>query len=133
MTAVDRNGEMLFDIWLDLPSAPKSEREIRDESIYMESYIARTDDGLILDWEPLPNRYMITAMGIDGESRLWVQRGTSDTPLFDVFDMNGVHLFTAELQGHETTGWKFSIDRYGILAYPEDTDLGQKVYTVDFV
>ena len=128
VVAMDRYGEILFEIDMNLPRFEKTDEEIADEKAYVESYVARTDDGLVIDWQPDPYRWMIRSLGVDRENRLWVERGTEIQPVFDIFDLSGTHLFTAEIDGYNAYGWKFFIDEGGILAFPEDTESFHKVY-----
>jgi len=129
VTGMNRTGEVIFDVGLDLPMAEKTDAEIVDEEIYMEAWIARTEEGLIIDWDADPYRFMVTGLGVDADGRLWVQRGTEFEPLFDVFDIDsGEHLFTAEVNDYDGHGWVFTIDSHGILAFREDADSFQKVY-----
>jgi len=131
VTGMNRTGEVIFDVSLDLPRAEKTDAESADEEIYMEAWIARTEEGLIIDWDADPHRFMVTGLGVDADGRLWVQRGTEFEPLFDVFDIDsGEHLFTAEVNGYDSHGWVFTIDSHGILAFREDADSAQKVYTL---
>lgn len=130
--AFDADGGDLFHISQDVPRTEKTPIEIEDEKIYIESWVTRMGaSGVVIDWQPDPYRYMIKMLGVDSHDRLWVQRGTDLAPLFDVYDMHGEHLFSAQLPV-ESRSWKFHIDRYGILAWEEDPVSGfQKLYMID--
>lgn len=130
--AFDADGGSLFHIIQDIPGAEKTLSEIEDEKIYINSWVTRMGtSGVVIDWQPDPYRYMIKMLGVDSNDRLWVQRGTELAPLFDVYDMLGEHLFSAQLP-IESRSWKFHIDRYGILAWEEDPVSGfQKLYMID--
>ncbi len=81
-------------------------------------------------WQPDSLIPAAVAMGVDSFGRLWVQRGTSDTPVFDLFDsVNGDVLMTLEFP--ELAGWRFRISSGGMLAFPGNTDQPQVVYMVE--
>jgi len=127
------DGEQLFHITRDIPSVEKTEQELEDEVIYIESWANRMGmQGVVIEWNPNPYRTFIKALGVDNEERLWVARGTEIEPLFDVYDMSGTHLFSAQLP-IESGSWKFHIDSFGILGWEEDPEEGfQKLYVIDF-
>jgi hypothetical protein len=127
------DGEQLFHITRDIPPVEKTEQELEDEVIYIESWANRMGmQGVVIEWNPDPHRTFIKALGVDSEERLWVARGSELEPLFDVYDMSGTHLFSAQLP-IESGSWKFRIDSFGILGWEEDPEEGfQKLYIIDF-
>ncbi|MCK5115302.1 MAG: 6-bladed beta-propeller [Candidatus Aegiribacteria sp.] len=131
--AFNHDGSELFHISRDLPRVEKTEQEMEDEIIYIESWANRIGmQGVVIEWEPDPYRTFIKALGVDSAERLWVVRGTELEPVFDVFDMSGTHLFSARLPV-ESGSWKFHIDSFGILGWEEDPPDGfQKLYIIDF-
>ncbi len=131
--ACSSDGTELFRITADIDPVMKPPEEMAEEKAYMEHWISRMGGmgGMPVEWEPEPCRWMVTGLGVDGNDRLWVQRGTELMPVFDVFDMSGEHLFSARfpLSG---TGWRFHIESRGILAWDEDPESGiQKVFVVE--
>jgi hypothetical protein len=76
------------------------------------------------NWEPEPFRLAIAGISPDGMGRLWVTRGTTMTPTFDVYDMEGNLLFTAALDvGERSSTWAVVIGGDRFLAFdanPED-------------
>jgi hypothetical protein len=129
----DPEGNELFTITQAIPPVEKPASEIEDEKAYMESWMTRMGaQGVIIEWEPDPFRDMVGALGIDGEDRLWVMRGTELEPVFDVYGTDtGEHLFSAVLP-RESASWKFYIDGYGMLAWEEDPPSGyQRLYIID--
>ena len=131
--AFNSDGSELFHIIRDIPRVEKTAQEMEDEIIYIESWANRMGmQGVVIEWEPDPYRTFVRALGIDGAERLWVVRGTELEPVFDVFDMSGTHLFSAQLPV-ESSSWKFHIDSCGILGWEEDPEEGfQKLYVIDF-
>lgn len=133
VTACDSSGRVLFTISARIPSRARSEVEMAEEKAWMEQWISRMGGmgGFPVEWQPEPFRWMITGLGVDSAGRLWVQRGTGDRPVLDVFDRSGSHLFSAEFP-REGYSWRFHIEEQGILAWNEDPEDGrQKVYLLD--
>jgi hypothetical protein len=115
--------------------AGKSEQEIIEEGEFWNTRARNMGAGGPLNYLPDPFRWKIHSMGIDDQHRLWVRRGTEETPTLDVFDYEGNHLFTAELPG--ITGlpglfWEVHVDEFGILAWSLDPlDGYQKLYILE--
>lgn len=125
------DGEAIMELTLALPSVLKNETELQDEIAWMAAYAAATD-GFQLDWEPDPLRPMVEEMGVDGDGNLWVKRGTEVHPVFDVFDREGVHVATAELDRPGTASWTFRFGRDSALAWPVDPEDGEQgIYLLD--
>lgn len=76
------------------------------------------------NWDPDPYRIAVAGIFPDGNGRLWVTKGTSRTPTFDVYDMDGNLLFTAALDaGERADTWGVVIGGGRFLAFdanPED-------------
>ncbi|MBN1434350.1 hypothetical protein JW921_06275 [Candidatus Fermentibacterales bacterium] len=129
----DREGNLLYTISQLVPRAPKDDAEMLDEEIFYESYLNRLGaQGVVIDWEPDPYRYMISALGVDCFGRLWVVRGTEHAPVLDVYDMEGRHLFSCVLP-RESRSWTVSPEPEAILAFEEDPLSGyQKLYIIEY-
>ena len=124
------DGTELLHISIDLPPVLQTQQEMDEEKAYMESWVSRMG-GIPIEWEPEPCRWMITGLGVDSRDRLWVQRGTEPAQVFDIFDMNGEHLLSAQFP-REGSSWKFHIDHHGVLAWEEDPASGvQKIYMLE--
>jgi len=83
------------------------------------------------EFEPEPFRDMVVALGVGPDGNLWVQRGTSDTPLFDVFDASGNQVRQAAFP-EQGWSWTFSISPRGILAWEADPADGfQRLYLLE--
>ena len=133
--AFSGDGEPVYTIEQRVPRVAKDELEIEDEAIFYESYARRIGaQGVELEWEPDPYRWMIASIGVDRYDRLWVVRGTERSPVFDVYDAgSGDHLFSAQLREARGRSWMVRCDRAGMLAWEEDPGSGyQKVYVIEY-
>lgn len=84
------------------------------------------------NWEPDPYRTAIGGFGVDGQGRLWVRKGTTYTPSFDVYDLDGNLLFTAALDaGERTSTWGVSIEGDKFIAFDADPELYPQVFIGD--
>lgn len=72
--------------------------------------------------EPIPYRYSIADLAIDGQDRIWVRRGSEIHPCFDVYDLEGELLLevSVETEDPEADRWEIVITDQGILAYTDD-------------
>ena len=135
ITGFDVNGEIFVEFGLDIPMAEKSEQEIIEEAEFWNTRARNMGANGQLNYLPDPFRWKIHSMGVDDQQRLWVRRGTEETPTLDVFDYEGNHLFTASIPG--ITGlpglfWEVRVDEEGILAWSLDPlDGYQKLYVVE--
>ncbi len=128
--AFESDGTELFRITTDLSPVSRTTEEMEEEKAYMEHWVSRMS-GIPIEWNAEPFRWMVAGLGVDGQERLWVQRGTELKPVFDVFDMTGEHLFSARFP-MEGLSWKFHIESRGMLAWEEDPESGvQKVYMIE--
>jgi hypothetical protein len=81
------------------------------------------------NWEPDPYRSAIAGLWFDGMDRVWVTRGTTRTPSFDVFDMNGELLFTAAVDaGEKAMTWQSVIKGDKLLAFDVDPEYYPQVF-----
>lgn len=128
-------GEPTVTIQLDIETVRKTEGEIAEEAYFWNRRAENMGSSGPFNYQPDENRWMVHSLGIDAEERLWVRRGTEETPTFDVFDLDGNYLFKAQLTG--TGGprglfWEIKIDEFGILAYSLDPEDGyQKLYILE--
>ncbi len=81
------------------------------------------------NWEPNPYRSAIGGLWIDGLDRIWVTKGTTVTPSFNVYDMDGNTLFTAALDaGERASTWQVLIQENQFLAFDADPELYPQVF-----
>ena len=128
-------GDPTVTIEMDIPPVSKTDEEISEEAYFWNRRAESMGANGPFNYQPDENRWMIHSMGIDGSERLWVRRGTCETPTFDVFDFAGNYLFKAELPGvggSRGLFWEIKIDEFGILAYSLDPEDGyQKLYILE--
>lgn len=136
ITGFTTEGEQFVEITMDLDKVEKSQLEIDEEAEFWNRRAENMGANGPFNYQPDPYRWKIHSMGIDGEGRLWVRRGTEETPTFDVFDFEGNHLFIARvpaISGSRGLLWEILVDEFGILAYSLDpVDGYQKLYVLDF-
>jgi len=137
ITGFDVSGEPFIEISLDIPMVEKGADEIAFEAEFWNQRARNMGANVTTDFNVNPYRWMIHSLGVDGQNRLWVRRGTEGTPTFDVFDYTGEHLFTAALpavSGYQGLLWEVKIDEFGILAWSMDPPDGyQKLYTLELL
>ncbi len=84
------------------------------------------------NWQPDPYRSSIGGLWIDGLDRIWVTKGTTMTPSFNVYDMEGNLLFTAALDaGSRASTWQVLIQEDQFLAFDADPELYPLVFIGD--
>jgi hypothetical protein len=125
----ERSSEFSRD---DIEPLEKSAEEIMRESEYMEARLASMD-GAGLNCSPNPLYPMIDDIGIGPDGNLWVRRGHSSIPAFDIYDSSWNLAGTASMAIDPEVGrdWRISVQPQGILAYSENPPEGfQKVYLI---
>ena len=81
------------------------------------------------NWEPDPYNSAIEGLWVDGLDRIWVTKGTTVTPSFSVYDMDGNILFTAALDaGERASTWQVLILENQFLAFDADPELYPQVF-----
>lgn len=116
------------------PVAPveKTETEIAEEIEFVNAYhFGLSGRGLPFEFHPDQNKNTIRNLGVGPDGNLWVERGTTDQPTFDLITTEG------ELVGHklftlEGRNWEIRVMPQGILAWDLDPLLGyQKLYLIE--
>ena len=129
-------GEQVFRLERDLPRVERTEEEMDAERDFRLAQLESMDAGG-MDYQADPYRPFIAGLGVDGEGRIWVRRGTDTVPTFDVFDPESgeqVLLVTVPEAGENGLYWKVSVDSFGFLAYDENPEQGwQQVHVLELV
>jgi hypothetical protein len=127
-------GEQVFHLERGFPRVERTEEEMAEERDFRLAQLESMDAGG-MDYEADPYRPFIAGLGVDGESRLWVRRGTDPLPTFDVFDPESgeqVLVVTVPEAGENGLYWKVTIDSFGFLAYNENPEEGwEQVYVLE--
>jgi hypothetical protein len=135
VTGYDPDGAPFVEISMDLPTVEKTPEELAAEGAFWSERARNMGAYVPEDFTMDPLRWQVHSMGVDGEQRLWVRRGTMEIPTFDVFDYSGERLFTASLPavtGVQGLMWEVKVDDQGILAWSLDPEDGyQKLYVVE--
>ncbi len=82
-----------------------------------------------------PWRNVIGSIGVDSQSRIWVELACEDLPVFQVYDYSGKLLFIAVTDAEFTpvTRPNFKVDAGGVLAYDQDPMDYPKIYLFELV
>ena len=134
-TAWSHEGEELFTVTdEDFERALKTQEEIDLEAeIVNNLMIQQGMPESMANWEPDPYRTAIGGFGVDGQGRLWVTKGTSETPSFDVYSVDGLEfLFTAALDaGEKASTWAVAIEGDKFIAFDADPEYYPQVFIGD--
>jgi len=133
ITGTAPDGTEILRVSLPVERVPRTPEEIADEKAFIDRRIESMGSSLAVDYEPSPWRYQISQLGIDGDGNLWVLRGTTETPTFDVWDAGGNRLYTVTVPGAGADGiyWRFAIGGQGIAAWSDDPVDYPKVYLLE--
>lgn len=129
VTGWDIDGEVLLDISVHMPPVAKTMEEIKAESTFVTNYVAMRGGGGEVQWEfqPEPYKDMVIDINIGPDGNLWVRRGTTQTPFFDIFDPSSSELLSQAVFPDEGWSWKVEVSRNGIVAWEEDPESGYQV------
>lgn len=123
VTGWDIEGAEMLDISLDLPHVEKTMEEMKAESTYVTSYVAsRGNVGPQYEFRPDPLKDMVVNINIGPNGNLWVRRGTTLMPFFDIFDPTNGELLRQAIFIDDGYSWIFEVSRNGILAWEEDPE-----------
>ena len=130
----DSVGTELFTLRMDLERVEKTGEELEIEEILLRAKAGAMGIEEAISLDPEPYRPMIRGLEVDGYGNLWVLRGGSPDPFFDIYDTGGRLTAHARIEPAPPDGdtWRFHIGRPGMLAYAEDPADGyQKVYVLE--
>lgn len=128
------DGEEIFTfVDEDYERVPKTQSEIELEAQMINARMVQ--QGMpesMANWEPDPYRSAVGGLGFDGMDRIWVTRGTTRTPSFDVFDLQGNLLFTAAMDaGERAMSWQAVVREDMFIAFDADPELYPQVFIGD--
>lgn len=125
-TSWSRDGEELFtNVDENFQPERRTQEDINAEIEQIDRRMS--SQGLsasAIGWNPNPDKFAISSLFVDGMDRLWVSKGTTQTPYFDVYDLSGVYLFSAALDaGLRSQSWNTIIIQDKFICFdrnPED-------------
>lgn len=133
-TAWNSEGEELYTVSEDdFERVLKTQEEIDIETeIVNNRMIQQGMPPDMANWEPDPYRTAIAGFGVDGQGHLWVRLGTTETPSFDIYDLDGNFLFTAALDaGKRANTWGVLIENDKFIAFDVDPDFYPQIFIGD--
>lgn len=133
----DSDGTLLSSISRDFPRVEKSPEVIADETAMISAILReRGVPDHMIDYTPDPFHWMIPpqSIGADGMGRIWVQNGTADDPVMDVYSRDGELLAVVRIEGVMNPDIldfvNFKVNPQGLLAYSlQDSDF-PRVYVI---
>lgn len=136
----DALGTPFDSITLDIPVVEKTVEEIAMEKEYVEDYLTGMGTSNVMQWiyEPDPYREPIAGIWLGWGGNLWVLRGTSDRPTFDIWSVpEGELLYSAVLDMELPPGQylTFYITPWSedFAAVHEDEGMVQRVLLIDAI
>ncbi|HOP27113.1 MAG TPA: hypothetical protein PLM22_09155 [Candidatus Sabulitectum sp.] len=96
----DPEGIPFDTLSLEIPQVPRTVEEIALFKRHIEEYLTGTGTSNVMEWvyEPDDFKPQIAGLWLGWQGNLWVLRGSTETPVFDVWKIpEGEHLYTAEL------------------------------------
>ena len=105
----------------------------QERELMIRSWREGTGQDPDFEFEITPCYKAIEALDIGPGGLLWVTRGTDGMPFFDVFDLDGSYAFRciADLPEQLCDRWAFFISPQGILAYPSNPVLVERLYIME--
>lgn len=124
VTAWNTEGAEVLSISLELEPVAKNMEEIRTESEYITGWLQNNGSNVEPNWafNPKPFKDMIVGIYIGPDDNLWVRRGNTETPFFDIFNPANGELLKQAIFMDNGYSWKFEISRNGILAWEVDPE-----------
>ncbi|MBD3368798.1 6-bladed beta-propeller [Candidatus Fermentibacteria bacterium] len=127
------DGTELLEIEREFRRIRKTEEEIAEEKelVTQQMISGGAPESMAESYEPSPYRPATAGLGIDGEERLWVRLGTFINPTYHVYDLQGEHLFNAEVDyPGDAEGWQIYIGEGGFLAFDQNPEDYPRVYVL---
>jgi len=125
-------GEEFLSVSEPVERVPMTQEEIDAGGLGISIMV--NDEGASADMSRVENTYpwrnVIASIGVDSESRIWVELACYDQPLFRVYDYAGTLLFAAvpELRFPQVGRPAFRVDAGGIIAFDRDPLDYPKIY-----
>ncbi|MCP4648399.1 MAG: hypothetical protein GY852_11830 [bacterium] len=129
-------GSALGTITAEYTPVPKTPEEIQEEKDFIAFTLSAGEGGnpnFNYDCDPWPNHLPVTGLYVDSESRLWVKRGGTGVPTFDIFNKELELTGTATIPEIEGNGssYKLVFGPEFIVAWNENPEDYQKIYILE--
>jgi hypothetical protein len=131
------DGEELLSITEERDRVPRTQEELDAGTLALGIMI--TDGGASASSNRVedvyPWRNIVASVGIDAESRIWVELASEDSPVFSVFDYSGNLLFTAVVDSDfdNINRPDFLVEPGGFLAFDRDPLDYPKIYLLELL
>ena len=135
LVGYEPDGTEFLRIEEDIEAVPKTEEEIQEEIDLMRTRMVQggAPPEMTEGYRPQPNRPSVAGLLLDDQGLLWVQLGTTETPIFFVLDQSGQRRFIAGLDySGDASNWSFSAMQGGrMLAVDINPEIYPKVYILE--
>lgn len=128
------DGTELMEIEREFDRVRKTEEEMAEEKeLVTQRMISGGAPAYMAEsYEPHPYRPATGGLGIGPEQRLWVRLGTVNNPTYHVYDLEGEHLFDAELDyPGDADSWQVYMGEGGFLAFDQNPEDYPRIYVLE--
>ncbi|NOQ23298.1 MAG: hypothetical protein GQ565_11715 [Candidatus Aegiribacteria sp.] len=126
ITAWNSEGEEIFTI---IDASFEMVSKTQDEIDFETEIVRNRMPESMATWEPNPYRSAIEGIWYDDQNRIWVNRGTIQTKYFDIYNMDGNHLFTASIDaGDRSKSWHVQIQGNRFIAFDVNPELYPQIF-----
>ncbi len=137
VTGFSPEGEEFLSILEERDRTPMTQEEIDAGGLGMSIMVMNGEASVDMNRveTTYPWRNVTGSIGVDSQSRIWVELVCEDLPVFHVFDYSGKLLFVAVTDAEFTpvTRPDFKVNSGGILAYDSDPMDYPKIYMFELV
>lgn len=137
VTGFSPEGEEFLSILEERERTPMTQEEIDAGGLGMSIMVMNGEASADMNRmeTTYPWRNVIGSIGVDSQSRIWVELVCEDLPVFHVYDYSGKLLFAAvtNVEFTPVTRPSFKVNSGGILAYDTDPMDYPKIYLFELV
>jgi len=128
-------GEEFLSLHEELERTPMTQEEIDAGALGLSIMInnGSAEAGMDRMDNTYPWRNVIGSIGVDSQSRIWVELSYTDTPVFEVYDYSGELLFVAvpDVEFPQVGRPAFKVDAGGIIGFDRDPLDYPKLYILE--
>ncbi len=135
LTGFTPEGDEFFSLHKEMERTPMTQEEIDAGGLGLSIMI--TDGSAEAGMNRMDNTYpwrnVIGSIGVDSQSRIWVELSYPDTPVFEVYDYSGELLFVAvpDVEFPQVGRPAFKVDAGGIIGFDRDPMDYPKLYILE--